>query len=99
MPYKPREIESMLKTKLLAKEEVDADHKWFRIDVDGLPPIWTKLSHNNKEIRDVLEKRIFNQLRVRKGFFHELMDCTKYRTDYEEQIRRDPYPPFTQLLV
>ncbi len=98
MPYKPREIEGMLikKLKMLPDE---ADHKWLRLDVAGLPPIRTKLPHHKDDIRDKLVSRLHNQLRVRKAFFHELMDCTKQYDDYERQIRTDPYPPFNILFV
>lgn len=98
MPYKPIEVEGMLKTKLKMIVE-DADHKWFTMELDGLPPIRTKLPNHREDIRDKLESRIYKQLRVRKPFFRALMDCTKYREDYEKQIREDPYPPFNVLLV
>lgn len=98
MPYKPTEIERMLTGKLgmILK---DADHTWLSLEVDGLPPIRTKLPSHKEDIRDKLESRIYKQLRVRKPFFHELMDCTKYRVDYVKQIREDPYPPFSILFV
>ena len=98
MPYKPLEIEGMLKTKL-KMSVVNADHKWFRLEFEGVPPIRTKLPNHKKDIRDILESRISKQLRVRKTFFHGLMDCTKSRVDYEKQIRDDPFPPFTILIV
>lgn len=98
MPYKPAQIESMLKTKLGMYKE-NKDHRWFRVDFNGLPPIRTKISHNNKEVGASLENRISKQLRIRNKFFHELMDCTKYKPEYEAQIRQDPIPPFSQIIV
>jgi hypothetical protein len=98
MPYKPREIEKMLTRKLEMSVE-DADHKWFKLDLEGLPPIRTKLPNHKGDIKPKLEGRICNQLRVRKTFFHGLMDCTKKLQDYEKQIRNDPFPPFDHLLV
>ena len=77
----------------------DTDHKWFELQLDGIPPIRTKLSHSNKDVGSKLEGRIQKQLRVRKKFFHELMDCTKNLSEYEKQIRSDPYPPFNQFFV
>jgi len=70
----------MLLTKL-GMTPSNADHKWFVIQFDGLPPIRTKLSHTKK--KDVglkLEGRMHKQLRVRSNFFRELMDCTKDST-------------------
>jgi hypothetical protein len=98
MPYKPIEIERMLTRKLGMTSE-DADHKCFRIDIDGLPPIRTKLPTHNEDIRDILESRIHKQLRVRKPFFLGLMNCPKSRADYIRQIKDDPYPPFDNLFV
>lgn len=98
MPYKPLEIEGMLKTKLKMSDE-NADHKWFRLNFEGIPPICTKLPNHKEDIRNKLEGRICRQLRVRKPFFHGLMDCTKLRVDYEKQIRDDPFPPFTIQIV
>ncbi len=98
MPYKPLEIEGMLKTKLKMSDE-NSDHKWFKLEIEGLPPIRTKLPNHKEDIRDGLESRICKQLRVRKLFFHGLMDCSKYKSDYEKQVRDDPYPPFDVLLV
>lgn len=98
MPYKPIEIEQMLTGKL-GMSPLKADHRWFVLQFQGLPAIRTKLSNNKKEVGSGLESRISKQLRVRKPFFNELMDCTKRREDYESQIRTDPYPPFDVLLV
>lgn len=98
MPYKPIEIERILTGKLKMSCE-DADHTWFMVEIDGLPPIRTKLPNHKDDIRSALESRICKQLRVRKLFFHGLMDCTKYRTDYEKQIKEDPFPPFNIWLV
>lgn len=98
MAYKPTEVESMLKTKLKMTYE-NRDHRWLKIEVEGLPPIRTKVSHNKKDIRSGLESRIYKQLRVKKPFFHELMDCTKQLDDYVKQIQEDPYPPFNVMLV
>jgi hypothetical protein len=98
MPYRPREVEGMLSIKLNMAIE-NADHKWFTLEINGLPPIRTKLPNHIEDIRDQLESKIHKQLHVRKKFFRGLMDCTKNRADYEEQIRRDPYPPFDKLVI
>src|ERR1700690_636386 len=98
MPYKPKDVEGMLTSKLKMSPE-DGDHQWFKLELKDLPPIRTKLPRHNEEIRNKLESRIYGQLRVRKPFFHELMDCTKSRAQYEKQVREDPYPPFSVLFV
>jgi len=98
MPYKPIEIEKMLTGKLKMLSE-NADHTWFKLELDGLQSIRTKLPNHKDDIRDKLESRIHKQLRVRKPFFRELMNCTKHRLYYEIQIRDNPYPPFSVLIV
>lgn len=98
MPYKPIEIERMLINKLHMRVS-NADHKWFELKIDGLPPIRTKLPNHKDDINPIIAGRIHKQLRIRKKFFHELMDCTKYFDDYENQIKDDPYPPFNQLFL
>lgn len=77
----------------------NADHRWFEVRYDGLPTITTKLPNHKDDIGKKLEGRICKQLRVRKAFFGELMDCTKSRQDYERQLQTDPYPPFDVLIV
>ena len=98
MAYKLNEIEGMLKTKL--HMELDKrDHRWFTLEQDGLPVIKTKVSHHKETAGPNLEARIFKQLRVKKLFFYELMDCTKSRDDYINKISTEPYPPFDQIIV
>jgi len=75
------------------------DHTWFKLELDNLPPIRTKLSFHKEDINSEIESRICKQLRIRKAFFHELMNGTKNFDDYEKQIRTDPYPPFSVLIV
>lgn len=98
MPYKPAEIEKMLKNKL-KMDSSDNDHRWFTLVIEGLPPIRTKLSHNKDDVRDKIEGKICRQLHVRKNFFSELMKCTKSREEYLEQIQKDPHPPLDQVII
>ena len=96
MPYKPREIESTLQRKFgfSPAEEHASDHKWYELCLPDLPPILTKVSHNRKEVGRELAGKIAKQLRVRAGFFREMMDCTRSRDDYYSQVSEDPYPPW-----
>ena len=98
MPYKPIEIERMLARKLKMTIH-NADHKWFEMKLQGLPPIRTKLSNNKKDVGPGLEGMICRQLHVKKTFFTGLMDCTKSKEDYEHQVRADPNPPFENLIT
>ena len=98
MPYKPKGVRDIL-TKKLGMTISERDHTWLELHIKGLPTIRTKLSHNNKDIGPEIESRICKQLRVRKPFFHGLMDCSEYLQDYEAQVRKDPFPPFDVGLV
>ena len=100
MPLKPRDVEKLLKNKLgfqPAKTRSD-DHRYYVLQLDGLPPIHTKVSHTKAEIGPNLESKIARQMRVRGAFFALLLNCQRGRRDYERQVRDDPYPPFGILL-
>ncbi len=98
MAYQLKAIQKMLVHKL-GMEVKERDHTWFVLKIEGMPAIKTKLSHHDETAGKELEKRIYQQLHVRKPFFHELMDCTKSRDDFIEQVRSDPYPTFDQLFL
>jgi len=98
MSHKPAEIEKMLTNKLKMVSD-NKDHEWFTLHIEGLPPIRTKLSHHKGDVSDVLEGKMCKQLRVHKSFFVELISCTKSREAYIEKVTKDPYPPFSQIIV
>jgi len=96
MPRKSRELESLLLSKFgfTRAEERSSDHRWYELNLPGLPTIATKFSHSNKDIGATLEGLIARQLRVRKPFFTGMIDCTRSRQDYYQQVQQDPFPPF-----
>lgn len=96
MPYKPREIERILRNKFGfdPAEGHSADHIWYELHLLDLPPILTKVSHSKKDIGRKLEGKIARQLRVRTSYFRGMVDCTHNCEDYCRQVRDDPYPPF-----
>jgi len=96
MPYKPKEVERKLQDKFAfspAKGH-SVDHHWFELQLPGLPPILTKVSHSRKEIGLKLEGMIARELRVRTTYLRGMINCTKTREEYYRQVRDDPYPPF-----
>ena len=93
MPYRPRQIESILQSKF-GFEPSTADHRWLQLQLPGLEPIVTKTPHDRREIGRRLEGLIARQLRVRHKYFRGMMDCTNSRDAYREQVTTDPYPPF-----
>ena len=96
MPYKPKEVERKLRDKFAFSpaEGHSLDHRWFELQLLGLPVILTKVSHSRKEIGTNLERMIARQLRVRTRYFRGMINCTNTREDYYQQVREDPYPPF-----
>jgi hypothetical protein len=96
MPRRPRDIENLLQQKFgfSPAKQRSSDHRWYELRLPDLPPILTKVSHTKKEIGPVLEGKIARQLRVHKPYFEGMMDCTRSRTDYYQQVREAPYPPF-----
>jgi len=93
---KPREIEDILKSKFhfVPAKAHSKDHRYYQFNLDGLPPIITKVSHNKKEIGKNLLSKIARQLRVKGPFFYEMFSCTKSNAEYVNQVRTEPYPPF-----
>jgi len=100
MPIKPRDLERLLQGKFdfVPAKGHSSDHRWYELRLPGLPPILTKVSHRKTEISDDLLGKIRRQLRVRNRFFREMVDCTKEREDYRQQVRKDPFPPFDVRL-
>lgn len=96
MPSKPRDIGSRLIHKFKFKEASahSPDHRWYELRLEGLPVILTKISHSKGEIGSNLEGKIARQLRVKKGFFQEMIGCTKNLEAYQAQVRDDPVPPW-----
>jgi len=88
-----RDFEGLIQTKFdFVSARKASDHRWYVLKLDGLPPILTKASHAKAEITGKLESAIAKQLRVRTPFFREMMNCTKSREEYYQQIRSDPFP-------
>jgi hypothetical protein len=96
VPYERRDFESKLQTKFGFVEDKrrSVDHKWYTLQLDGLPVITTKVSHSGRDITDDIAHFIARQLKVRHQFLRGMIDCTRSRQDYTDQVRRDPQPPF-----
>ena len=95
MSLKVRDLESVLLGKFDFYVD-ERDHKWFCLNVEGLPAIKTKVSHGSggSEIYPKLEGKIRRQLRVRKKFFDGMIECPNDLEAYIEKLRTDPFPPF-----
>lgn len=96
MAFKRRHIERLLQQKFGFEPAANRseDHRWYRLSLDGLPLIFTKVSHSKKDIGHRLESKIARQLHVRTPFFREMFECTRDLDQYREQIVNDPYPPW-----
>ena len=97
MPFRPREVESNLQSKFgfSPAREHSSDHRWYELRLPGLPSILTKVSHRRGEVSRGVEGKIARQCRVRVPYFRGMMDCTKKREDYYQQVQVAPYPPFS----
>lgn len=92
MPKDQHEICALLQTKFGFEEEAGA-HAWFTLELPGLPSIKTHRSRSKKAGKG-LESKMARQVRVRTGFFREMIGCTKSKAEYEQKVREDPYPPW-----
>jgi hypothetical protein len=96
MPIKIRDFENLLQSKFgfNLSGTRSKDHRWYELQIPGLPIIATKVSHGMKEFSNNLEAIIAKQLRVRRNFFREMFACSKNSDDYQKKVTEDPYPPF-----
>jgi len=92
-----RDVEAIIQSKFGFERATgrSIDHRWYKLHVEGLPVISTKFSHSGGQLSRTIEGKIARQLRVRKGFFVEMVTCSKSQTDYLQQVRNDPFPPWT----
>jgi len=93
MTLKATDVESKLIHKFKFTKD-NSDHRKFTLEEPGFPLILTKISHSHRDISDPILNSICKQLHVRKRFFLEMIQCTKSREDYLNQITNAPYPPF-----
>jgi len=96
MSIKPKELENILtnKLKFILSKNHSSDHRWYELELPGLPTIRTKVSHSRKPIEKGLESLIIKQLRVKKPFYIEVISCTKSQEEYYIQVETDPFPPW-----
>lgn len=94
MVSKPKDVERLLMRKFgfLPAQTHEHGHYWFELTLPGLC-IRTKISHSKKDIGPVVEAKMARQLRVRRGFFVQMMSCLRSREEYYQQVTQDPYPP------
>jgi hypothetical protein len=98
MSYQNRDVEDTLlnKFQFIRSATRSSDHRWVELTLPGLPVIATFFSHAREDIGDMLWAKIARQLRVRKNYLNEMIDCTKSREEYYAQITDDPYPRWAQ---
>jgi hypothetical protein len=96
MPKKARDVEHKLTDKFgfLESRRHSSDHKWYELQLDGLPLIATKISHSSRDIPPKIEGMIARQLRVHGPFFDGMIACKNNREAYYRKVRTDPYPPW-----
>lgn len=86
MPRDAREVMGALQRK--GFHLVQRDHAYFQLYVDGKKtPIYTKVSHGEREIHDSLLGAMSRQLRLSKGQFGELVECPLSEAEYVGILR------------
>ncbi len=96
MPLKVKVVEERLLNKFgfALADHRSVDHRWYELTLPGIPTISTKFSHGVKELSVTLEGLIAKQLRVRKAYFVEMVECSKSSDEYRQQVSNAPFPPF-----
>jgi len=86
MPKDARDVVAGLVKKGFQKKE--NDHTFLQLYVDGLKtPIYTKVSHGEKEIGDKLLSAMARQVQLTRRQFVELIECPLTGTAYVEMLR------------
>jgi hypothetical protein len=101
MAVKSKTLEQILCSKLgftKRGSKRSRDHHNFILEIQGLPLIQTKLSHSKKDIQSGIQSKIARQMRVRPNFLTEIIKCTRDQAAYINQVRTDPYPPFSVVV-
>jgi len=94
MPHTTRQVDQCLCSKLGFSRDDSRDHVWYTLCLPNLPVIRTKVSHGSKALSNFVEGCIARQIHVRRPFYNALVDCTKSRADYEQELSTNPAPPF-----
>jgi hypothetical protein len=86
MPKDAKVVTSGLKKKGFVLEE--GDHHYFQLYVNGKKePIYTKISHGEREIGDKLIGMMARQVGLNKRDFLDLVDCPLTLEDYLNLLR------------
>jgi hypothetical protein len=96
MPLNAKDVESKLlyKFKFTPAKNHESGHRWVQLKINGIPTIFTKISHGKDDICDKILSAMANQLHVKKDFFFEMIKCTKSRDEYIQTVATNPTPPF-----
>lgn len=88
MPRDRRDVESALQGKGFRPKEGD-HHFFLYYSLAGLKTqVFTKTSHNEKQINDHLLGLMARQCRLTSKLFANLLDCPLDRPGYEQELRR-----------
>lgn len=101
MPLDPRRFERCLQTKFGFEEDTgrESGHRYYKLQVDELLPVRTKVSHGRAEIHDGLVTTIARQLCVTRSYLMEMIECTKTKQEYEDHLRANPPAPRSQRFI
>ena len=88
MPRDRRDVEAGLLAKGFGRKEGD-HHFFLYFNLAGLKTqVFTKTSHNEKQIDDHLLGRMARQCRLTSKLFASLLDCPLDQAGYEAELRK-----------
>jgi len=96
MPIKIRDAERQIQNKFGFEPaaERSSDPRWYKLRLEGLPVISTYFSHSKGDLSPMLEGMIARQLRVTRGYFLDMIGCSRGAQEYYQQVREAPVPPW-----
>lgn len=87
MPYSKKLIDKRLTGKFGFDRNEKGDHIRYALVIAGMT-VTTKLSHgSSKDIPAWLESEISKQLKVKKGYFRQMIDCSISQDEYYEELK------------
>lgn len=99
MEFSAKEVERLLLTKFLFTRAEGTRHRFYELQLEGLPAVRTHVSHGSHDtVGDYLLKAMATQLHVEKRFLEGMLVCTNSKDSYYRRLREAPNPPFVHVV-
>ena len=84
--YKPRQLEKALVSKGFKKDKTHHKMLWLHVE-NKKTAIRTRISHDGKDYGDSLLGEMSRQVKLKRKYFNDLIQCPMSREDYIDHLR------------